>query len=367
MAELIESVEVSAYEIPTDAPEADGTLAWSSTTMVLVQVRSGVHTGLGWTYSGLGSASVIHEKLSSVCLGTSVHDVRGANEAMARECRNLGRAGLVACAISAVDTACWDLKARVLGVPLASLFGQVRTEAPIYGSGGFTTYDESATRDQLERWVGEWTIPRVKIKIGESWGTNPSRDLARVGLVREVVGDGVEVYVDANGGYTRKQAVRMGRRFYEEHGVVWFEEPVSSDDLDGLAEVRDGCGCDVTAGEYGYSLDYFAKMVGAGAVDCLQVDVTRCGGYTVWLAAAAVAAAQSLQVSGHCAPNLHAPVATAVPNLRHLEYFHDHHRIETMFFDGALSPEGGALTPALDRPGNGLSLRTQAAEKFRVQ
>ena len=165
-------------------------------------------------------------------------------------------------------------------------------------------------------------------------------------LAREVVGDDVELYVDANGGYTRKQAVRMGRRFYEEHGVVWFEEPVSSDDLDGLREVRDGCGADVAAGEYGYSLDYFARMVSAGAVDCLQVDVTRCGGYTVWLRAAAVAAAHNLQVSGHCAPNLHAHVATAVPNLRHLEYFHDHHRIETMLFDGALAPDGGQLVPA---------------------
>ena len=152
----------------------------------------------------------------------------------------------------------------------------------------------------------------MKIKIGESWGTDTRRDLARVALARRVVGDDVELYVDANGGYTRKQAVRMGRAFHEDDGVTWFEEPVSSDDLAGLREVRDNCGADVAAGEYGYSLDYFARMVDADAIDCLQADVTRCGGYTVWLQAASVAAAHNLQISGHCAPNLHAHVATAV-------------------------------------------------------
>jgi L-alanine-DL-glutamate epimerase-like enolase superfamily enzyme len=362
----VEALEVRVYEVPTDQPEADGTLEWSSTTVVVVEVRAADHTGLGWTYAGPGCAALVEHKLVEVCVGSVALDVPGLNERMARACRNLGRAGLVACAISAVDIAAWDLKARLLQVPLAGLFGQVRRGAPIYGSGGFTTYDEAATRAQLEQWTQDWSVPRVKIKIGESWGGDPGRDLARVALAREVIGEDVELYVDANGGYTRKQAVRMGQQFYDQHNVVWFEEPVSSDDLDGLREVRDNCNADVAAGEYGYSLDYFAKMVGAEAVDCLQVDVTRCGGYTVWLRAAGVAQAHNLQVSGHCAPNLHAHVATSVPNLRHLEYFHDHHRIETMLFDGALSPQGGHLVPATDKHGHGLSLRQADAERFRA-
>lgn len=363
----IESLEVGVYAVPTDQPEADGTLEWSSTTMVLVQVGAGGHTGLGWTYAGAGAATVVTEKLGDICVGSDPLDVAGVNERMARACRNLGRGGLVACAISAVDIALWDLKARLLEVSLTALFGQVRAEVPIYGSGGFTTYDEAATRAQLEQWVAGWGIPRVKVKIGQSWGSDPGRDLARVALVRRVIGDRVGLYVDANGGYSRKQAVRMGRAFHDQHDVVWFEEPVSSDDLDGLREVRDNCDADVAAGEYGYSLDYFARMVTAGAVDCLQVDVTRCGGYTIWLRAAAVAEAHNLQISGHCAPNLHAHVATSVPNLRHLEYFHDHHRIETTLFDGTLPPDGGQLVPALDVTGHGLALRHAVAEKFRVQ
>ena len=362
---VVTEVGTEVYEVPTDQPEADGTLSWDSTIMVLARVSAGDVEGVGWTYAGAGAAAVIEDKLASVVTGADPMDVPAINEAMSRTCRNLGRPGLVACAISAVDTAVWDLKARLLGVPLADLFGRCCSAVPIYGSGGFTTYDDDTTRAQLEKWVGEWRIPRVKIKIGESWGTRPERDLDRVALTRRTVSPAVEVYVDANGAYTRKQAVRMGRRMEDESGVVWFEEPVSSDDLTGLAHIRAACGLDVAAGEYGYHLAYFAQMVDAGAVDCLQVDVTRCGGYTDWLRAAAVAAGRGLQVSGHCAPNLHAHVAASVANLRHLEYFHDHHRIENMLFDGALDPSGGELVPRSDAPGHGLTLKAADAEPFR--
>jgi L-alanine-DL-glutamate epimerase-like enolase superfamily enzyme len=362
----VTGLECLVFTVPTDQPEADGTLEWSATTMVVVLVRAGGVTGTGWTYAGAGSKAVVEDQLSAVVLGADPMDVPGITEAGIRACRNFGRPGAVSSAISAVDIALWDLKARLLHQPLSALFGRCRADVPIYGSGGFTTYDDATTASQLELWVGEWGIPRVKIKIGESWGTNTERDLARVKLTRSVVGDAVEIYVDANGGYTRKHAVRMGRRFGDEYGVVWFEEPVSSDDLAGLHEVRDHLDIDVAAGEYGYDETYFATMVAADAVDCLQVDVTRCGGYTCWLRAAAIAGSRGLQVSAHCAPNLHAHVATAVPNLRHVEYFHDHHRIETTLFDGALDPRGGVLITG-DHPGHGLALRMDAAEEYRVR
>ena len=122
----VEAVEVRVYEVPTDQPEADGTLEWSSTTTVVVEIRAGEQSGLGWTYAGAGSATVVSDKLADICVGSVPLDVPGMNERMARACRNLGRPGLVACAISAVDIAAWDLKARLLEVPLAALFGQVR-------------------------------------------------------------------------------------------------------------------------------------------------------------------------------------------------------------------------------------------------
>jgi L-alanine-DL-glutamate epimerase-like enolase superfamily enzyme len=362
---VVDSVTATVYKIATDAPEADGTLAWSSTTLVVAHVTGGGRTGLGYTYGSAACKPLIEGELAAAVAGREVLDTGAALQAMVRAVRNVGRPGLVSYAISAVETALWDLKGTLLGLPVCSLLGAVRDTVPVYGSGGFTTYDDAAARAQLERWTGDLAIPRVKIKIGESWGTAQARDLARIAFARKVIGPEAELYVDANGGYTRKQAVRMARAMAE-HDVTWFEEPVSSDDLDGLREVRDQVDPDVTAGEYGYDLPYFARMVDAQAVDCLQVDVTRCGGITEWLRAAAVAAARGLQVSGHCAPNLHAHVAAAVPNFRHLEYFHDHARIETMLFDGALDPSGGVLRPDRSRPGLGLALKDANCARYRV-
>jgi L-alanine-DL-glutamate epimerase-like enolase superfamily enzyme len=361
----VDRVDVAAYTIPTDAPEADGTIAWDSTTLVLVHAHAGEVVGLGWTYAGAACVPLVRGELAGVVTGRDALDVPGSWEAMARAVRNLGRPGLVSCALSAVDQALWDLKARLLDVPLAQLFGRVHEAVEVYGSGGFTTYDDQRTREQVGRWAHELGIPRVKIKIGESWGTQVQRDLHRVELVRDVVGPGCEVFVDANGGYTVGQAVRVGRRL-DELGVTWFEEPVSSDDLAGLAQVRLALDTDVAAGEYGYDLPYFHRMVEADAVDCLQVDVTRCGGYGEWLRAAAVAAGRGLQVSAHCAPNAAVHVAAATPNMRHIEYFHDHARIEDLLFDGALSPAGGSMTPEIGAPGNGLTFKAADAERFRV-
>jgi L-alanine-DL-glutamate epimerase-like enolase superfamily enzyme len=362
----IGEVTAAAYEIPTDQPEGDGTLAWSSTVLVVVRARAGDVEGLGWTYAARAAAVVVEEKLAGVVEGRDALDVPGANEAMLRACRNLGQPGVAACAISAVDVALWDLKARLLDVPLAGLVGRARDEVPVYGSGGFTSYDDDTTRAQLEHWVRDWDLPRVKIKIGQDRGRDERRDLHRVGLARQVVGDGVELYVDANGAYSRKQAIRVGRAMDGRWSVTWFEEPVSSDDLAGLREVRDQCAIDVAAGEYGWSPWYFAPMLAAGAVDCVQADITRCGGVTGWLAVGHLARAHQLEISGHCAPNLHAHVALGVTNLRHLEYFHDHVRIEDRLFDGTLSPVGGSLRPRRDVTGHGMSFRAADAEQYRV-
>jgi L-alanine-DL-glutamate epimerase-like enolase superfamily enzyme len=362
---VVDDVTAEVYTVPTEQLEADGTLAWSSTTVVLARVSGGGRTGTGFTYASGACQPLIEGPLASAVEGVPVLDVGAAWEAMVRAIRNLGRPGLVSCAISAVDTALWDLKGRVLGIPVSRLLGAVNPEVPVYGSGGFTTYGEDTARAQLEQWTGEWGIPRVKIKIGESRGTRPDRDLARIAFARRTIGDGVGLYTDANGGYTRKQAVRMARAMAD-YDVTWFEEPVSSDDLDGLHEIRAQVLPDVAAGEYGYDLAYFTRMTDAGAVDCLQADVTRCGGVTEWLRVAALAAARGLDISAHCAPSLHAHVCAAVPNLRHVEYFHDHVRIESMLFDGAALPAGGVIRPDPSRPGLGLALKAADAEKFRT-
>lgn len=362
---VVDDVSVAVYTVPTDAPEGDGTIAWNSTTMVVVHARSGDVTGTGWTYGPRACAAFIDHTLAPLVRGRSVLDVTGINAAMTRAVRNDGRHGAAGYAISAVDVALWDLKARVLELPLYKLLGACRQDVAVYGSGGFTTYSPEQLASQLGHWAHEQGIPRVKIKIGESWGSFPERDLERIAQARGVIGPDCELFVDANGGYTRKQAIRMGRAAAEQD-VHWFEEPVSSEDEAGLREVRDAVTADVAAGEYATVLDDFRRLCQSQAVDVLQVDASRCGGITEWLRACATAAAFHLQVSGHCAPHLHAHAAAATPNFRHLEWFHDHVRIETMFFDGTLDPGGGVIRPDPDAPGHGLTLRARDSEKYRV-
>lgn len=359
----IKEIEASAYTFPTDGPEADGTFNWTDTTMVLVQVYADDVVGTGWTYGSMSTAALIRQTLAPLLTGRRVEEHPRLWQEMLVALRNIGRSGIGAMALSATDCALWDLRARSLETPLHHLLGEIHETVPVYGSGGFTTYDDARLATQLQCWI-ELGISRVKIKIGESWGTREDRDLQRVGQAREVIGSEAELYVDANGAYRASQAVRLAAEL-EQLGVTWFEEPVSSDDISGLRYVRERCRADVAAGEYGYSLNDFQRLCAASAVDCVQVDVTRCGGITELLRIAALAAAHHLEVSGHCAPYLHRDALAAVPNLRHLEWFHDHTRIEQRCFAGATDPVDGSLG-LTDEPGNGLTFRAQDISGFRV-
>jgi L-alanine-DL-glutamate epimerase-like enolase superfamily enzyme len=358
----VEDLTVSAFTIPTETPEADGTYEWDSTTIVIVEVTGGGKQGLGYTYADTATAKLIDDKLKQVVIGHDAMSVSAAWTSMLHSVRNLGRPGICAMAISAIDTALWDLKARLLDVPLVTLFGQVRDELPIYGSGGFTNYSDEQLQQQLGRWV-EQGIPRVKMKIGR----DAKIDRQRVALARKVIGQDADLFVDANGAYSRKQALAQAQAF-EEFKVSWFEEPVSSDDLEGLRFIRDRgpTGMDIAAGEYGYDADYFRRILGAGAVDVLQADATRCCGFTGFLQAAPLCEAHHIPLSSHCAPALHLHIGCATPALRHAEYFYDHVRLERFLFDGVVEPVDGMLKPELTRPGLGLSLKHADAQKFAV-
>ncbi len=357
----VTGLDVAAFTVPLGQPEADGTLSWDATTVVVVHVSAPGRRGIGWTYGSAACGTVVHELLRDAVVGHDALDVPGAWESMVRAIRNQGRPGIASMAIASVDIALWDLKAKLLDLPLHVLLGAERHEVPVYGSGGFTSLTDRELRDQLAGWVHGDGIPRVKMKIGSAWGAEEQRDLERAALARDAIGPDAELYVDANGAYTRKQAVRVADGL-EGLDVTWFEEPVSSDDLAGLRTVRDATPIDVAAGEYAYDLAYVERL--ASAVDVIQLDVSRCAGITEWLRAAAVARTHGLDVSGHCAPSLHVAPACATANLRHLEYFADHARVDRMLFEGVLDPGGGVLRPDPARPGIGLELRRADAERF---
>lgn len=358
----IESVDVRTYTIPTEEPEeSDGTLKWTSTTMVYVEVRAGAHTGIGFTYGNAGIAKILDGMLKDVLLKQDAMQTAARYREMFGKIRNDGREGMTAMAVSALDVALWDLKGKVLGAPVSVLLGAARDRTPVYGSGGFTSYSERRLGEQLGRWVHEMRIPRVKMKVGRE----PSADPGRVAHARKAIGSHAELFVDANGAYTRKQALELARHFAESN-VSWYEEPVYHNDLEGNRFVRDHAPpvMEISNGEYGYAPYDFARIVDAGAADVLQADVTRCGGYSGFLAVDGLCEANDLPLSSHCAPHITLPVATAAKMLRHIEYFYDHVRIEKMLFDGARDPVEGMMKPDLDRPGIGLELKRADAERY---
>jgi L-alanine-DL-glutamate epimerase-like enolase superfamily enzyme len=359
---LIEKMRVSAYTIPTESPESDGTHEWNSTTIVIAEGEAGGKRSVGYSYADTATATLIRDHLTEVVQGRDAMSVSGAFVAMVESIRNLGRPGISSMAISAIDTALWDLKAKLLDVPLVRLFGQVREAMPLYGSGGFTSYSKDKLQRQLGGWIAQG-IPRVKMKVGRDAAADPER----VAAAREAIGQDAGLFVDANGGYTRKQALQLSYLF-SQLDVTWFEEPVSADDLAGLRLIRDDGppGMDIAAGEYGYDITYFQRMLDAGAVDVLQADATRCGGFTGFFQAAALCEAHHLPLSSHCAPALHLHAGCAARPFVHAEYFFDHVRIEKMFFDGAPEVRDGVLRPDSARPGLGLEFKHADAEKFQV-
>ncbi len=357
----IDRVDVRACSLPTaDDPESDGTAVWRATTMVIVEIRCAGVSGVGYSYIDAAAAGIVRDLLGPDLLGLDALAIPSASAAMLRAIRNHGRAGIVACAISAVDTALWDLKARLLDLPLAALLGCARTSVPVYASGGFT----SSGPDRLARELAGYAAAghrRVKIKIGRE----PERDVERVRIARAALGDAIELMVDANGAYTRAQALGLAEKFAE-LGVVYFEEPVSSDDLEGLREIRARApaGMAIAAGEYGYDGWYFRRMLEAGAVDILQADATRALGISGFLQANALCAVRSLPLSSHCAPAIHAHAGAAASQLVHLEHFFDHARMEPLIFDGVPAVVAGAVAFDPARPGLGLTLNSREADRL---
>jgi L-alanine-DL-glutamate epimerase-like enolase superfamily enzyme len=359
---IIEHLGIIACTVPTDFPEADGTLEWNSTTLVMVEAQAGGKAGVGYTYASAATAQFIDELLAQDVIGKDPFALPAIWESMARRIRNQGRPGISSMAIAAVDSALWDLKAKLLDVPLVRLLGPARDRLPVYGSGGFTSYSII----QLQRQLGDWIedgIPRVKMKIG----LGPTEDLERVKAAREAIGTQAELYVDANSAYDVKEALLFMQQAAE-FDVSWMEQPIAPEDLAGLRLLRERApdGIEIADGEYGYDLPYFRRMLEAGGVDVLMPDATRCGGITGFMRAGALCEAFRIPLSSHCAPSLHLHAGCALPWIRHAEYFHDHARIEQMLFEGALKPVQGELHPDLSRPGLGIELKQADAERFVV-
>jgi L-alanine-DL-glutamate epimerase-like enolase superfamily enzyme len=358
----IDDVRAAAFTVPTDQPEADGTLTWDRTTLVVVQITAGGERGLGYTYSAPGAAQLIEQQLAPVIQEHDAMDIARVWLANRARLRNLGQEGIAATAVSAVDVALWDLKARLLGLSVAKLIGCHRERVPVYGSGGFTSYPDEALTQQFSGWR-EQGITRFKMKVGRE----PERDLRRVRTARAAIGREAELFVDANSAYTRNQARMSAEIFAHSCDIRWLEEPLAPQDLRGLCFLREHMpvGVEIAEGEYGYELDDFRRLLEADAADVVMPDATRCGGVTGFLKVAALCEACHKPMSCHCAPALHATIGAVVPQVRHIEYFHDHVRIENLLFSSLPRLRDGELEINDDQAGFGWEFHWEEAERFR--
>lgn len=358
----IEQLTAEAYRFPTEQPESDATAKWDATTLIAVHVSAGGVTGFGYSYGHAAAVRVIQETLSAQVLQQNPMDIPRVFDQLSRAVRNFGREGIAATAISALDIALWDLKARLLGIPLHELLGTRRRNIPLYASGGFTSYSIAQLENQLHGWRAQG-FPAAKIKLG----SGPQTDLERVRRARAALGADVLLMTDANGAYDAAHAAGLKARLAE-FEVTWFEEPVSSNDFDGLSFVRrqPPATVRVTAGEYGWTPLHQLQLLRGGCVDVLQVDVTRCLGVSGLLEASALANAFEIPLSAHTAPSIHARVCAAAPRLEHIEYFHDHVLLEQLCFDGFIAPRHGHIELESTSPGHGLTLRARELEPYRV-
>lgn len=353
--------QVRVFVVPTDRPERDGTFEWDRTTVVTVDLEAGGQRGLGVTYASRATAAFIDDQLRQVVEGTNAFDIPATHERMRGSLRNAGRSGAGALALSAVDIALHDLVGKLLGVPCEALFGSARQEVPVYGSGGFISYDDATLSRQLSGWVNEG-LRQVKMKIG----SNLPETIRRVKVARDAVGDDVGLFVDANGALDLRQSLAFAQAM-NDLDVSWFEEPLSSDAERQLRMVRDRLpgAMELAAGEYVFESRDALRLLDAGSVDVLQADVTRCGGYTGFRRIASLCEAFATPLSGHTSPALHLPVGLSSTRLRHVEWFHDHVRLERLLFDGLPTLRNGAMQrPAGARAGHGLELKLPDASRF---
>jgi L-alanine-DL-glutamate epimerase-like enolase superfamily enzyme len=358
----IKQVHTAAFRIPTASPESDGTLTWNSTTLITTEIEAAGRRGIGYTYADSSAAYLIEHTLKNLLTGKNIFDIPSINRFLSQQIRNNGNCGIAMMAVSAIDSALWDLKAKILEQPLCNVLGKANDKILVYGSGGFTNYSEEQINRQFKNWE-ELGIEYLKMKIGRE----PLKDIRRIKATRNAIHKNTKLFVDANGAYTVRQAIEKGNEF-DEYDVSWFEEPVPSDDLKGLSFIRQHVPSkiNIAAGEYGYNLPYFKQMLSAKAIDVLQADATRCGGITGFLKAGQLAEAYQIPFSSHCAPALHLHAALSLHSFYIAEYFFDHIRIESMLFDGVSPPEKGYLNPDLSRPGLGIEFKHKDAEKFKI-
>ncbi|MDR2392026.1 MAG: mandelate racemase/muconate lactonizing enzyme family protein [Planctomycetota bacterium] len=358
--EKIASIEVYLAGTKAKGNFADSTRNVGTVGFVVVEIKTDAgRSGVGVTYHEVGGEAVrqlIKLDFAHRLIGRSPLETEALYEETFHYIRGVGRKGLAFCAYSAVDIALWDLKGQMLGLPLYRLLGGVKNVLPVYASGGWTSYSRDELVAEAENMVRRG-YGKIKIKVGVEGGRNPNEDLRRVRAVRDAVGPGVGIMLDANNAWTAATAVRFANRV-KELDIMFLEEPVFADDIPGLARYKAGTDLPLATGEHEYTRYGVRDLIVAGAVDILQVDIARCGGFTEMLRIAAMSQAWNLSLAPHGMEHMHMHLLAAVPNGLFLERLFMFEEVADSVFSNPPVPVNGALTLP-ETPGHGMVLKEE--------
>jgi len=357
MNHRIKKIDVHLVSTPISAGYTDATrkVEMIGYTVVRITTDQGLE-GIGVTYHEVGGEAtreLILRNMAPKLIDRDPLETEAIWQEIFHYLRGVGRKGLMYGALSAVDTALWDLKGKIVGLPLYKLLGGNRTSIPVYASGGWTSFSDEQLVDEMKSMVARG-YRMVKFKVGVEGGSNIRRDVERVRKVREAVGPDIGLLVDANNCFDAATAVQLANRI-REYDIVLFEEPVFADDIPGLARFKRGTDIPLGTGEHEYTKFGVRDLLMHDAVDVVQVDVARVGGYTELLKAAALAQAWNVKLAPHAMENIHLNLAGAVPNFLFLERLIMFEDITARTFKNAPVPVNGFMEiPAL--PGLGLEL-----------
>lgn len=359
----IETAKISVLKVLPATPYEAGGRIVDAFWHVLAEVTTsdGVK---GFGYMVALSASMVPavasaaRELSQVLIGMHVLETEAAWERMARKGSWFGPGGLLHQAIAPLDVAMWDAAGKTLQQPLYRLLGGYRDRLPVYGSDGFwygLPLEQLA--ENASRYVKEG-FTAVKLRIGHE--KQPAGEVRRVKAVRDAVGPDVRILVDATETWDTATALNTGHAL-QEAGVHWLEDPISTDDVAGLARLSQQLRIRIATGEHFYRATEFARLFEARGTSIALIDLGRVGGITPWRRIAALAHTYGIPVCGHVLPEVHVHLATAIPNGYLVEYVP---RSAGILRAMPAVEDGCLVAPKL--PGLGLELNDEAVRRFTV-
>ncbi len=363
----ITGVRAEIVALPADEPLAGAAESPSGTRLIVpvtVETDDGA-TGIGVTYFGgalTGSLKRAVEELGALTIGEDPVRVEAIAAKLRAAAGSAGPGGIFNLAISALDTAFWDLRAKSMNLPLWKLLGGARERVPTYASGALMRGLSLDRVVQAAATLKERGWREMKTQLALPGDTTPAKEVERMRRVREAIGPDIKLMCDINQRWRPEQAIDIGRRFEDSGvGLFWLEDVTTADDFDGLARVTAALSTPVAGGEYVWGIVPFRHMVERHAVDVVIIDLVRVGGVTQWIKVAGMAEAFNLPVVSHLIPEVHVHLIGAIPNGLTVEYMP---WLMPLFEEVPQQQNGELMMP--NAPGLGLKFDRTTIDRYRV-